>query len=49
MVPANRDLQRAFASLRHAREEDNHIAVTLRASFATWAPAGETRKLRRRA
>ena len=49
MFPANRDLQRAFASLRHAREEDNHIAVTLRASFATWAPAGETRKLRRRA
>jgi len=48
-VPANRDLQRAFASLRHAREEDNHIAVTLRASFATWAPLGETRKLRRRA
>jgi len=49
MFPANRDLQRAFASLRHAREEDNHIAVTLRASFATWAPLGETRKLRRRA
>lgn len=49
MFPANRDLQRAFAFLRQAREEANHIAVTLRASFATWAPAGETRLLRRRA
>jgi len=49
MFPANRDLQRAFAALRTAREQDNHISVKLRASFATWAPAGETRKLRRRA
>ncbi len=49
IFPANRDLQRAFAALRIAREQDNHIAVKLRASFATWAPLGETRKLRRRA
>ena len=49
IFPANRDLQRAFAALRTAREQDNHIAVKLRASFATWAPLGETRKLRRRA
>jgi intracellular multiplication protein IcmB len=49
MFPANRDLQRAFVSLRQMREQDNHIAVKLRASFATWAPIGESRKLRRRA
>ena len=49
MFPANRDLQRAFASLRQMREQDNHISVKLRASFATWAPIGESRKLRRRA
>jgi intracellular multiplication protein IcmB len=49
IFPANRDLQRAFASLRALREQENHIAVKLRASFATWAPLGETRKLRRRA
>ena len=49
MFPANGDLRRAFAALRQAREQDNHISVKLRASFATWAPVGETRKLRRRA
>jgi len=49
IFPANRDLQRAFASLRNLREQENHISVRLRASFATWAPIGETRKLRRRA
>lgn len=49
MFPANVDLRRAFAALRQAREQDNHIAVKLRASFATWAPLGETGKLRRRA
>ena len=49
IFPANRDLQRAFASLRNLREQENHISVKLRASFATWAPLGETRKLRRRA
>ena len=41
IFPANRDLQRAFAMLRAAREKDNHISVKLRASFATWAPVGE--------
>lgn len=49
IFPANRDLQRAFAMLRSAREKDNHISVKLRASFATWAPVGQSRKLRRRA
>jgi intracellular multiplication protein IcmB len=48
MFPTNADLRRAFANLRHAREQENHISVKLRASFATWAPTGETRKLRRR-
>jgi intracellular multiplication protein IcmB len=40
IFPANRDQQRAFASLRQLREQHNHIAVKLRASFATWAPLG---------
>jgi intracellular multiplication protein IcmB len=48
MFPTNADLRRAFAALREAREQENHISVKLRASFATWAPAGETRTLRRR-
>ena len=49
IFPQNRDLQRGFQALKSAREESNHIAVKLRASFATWAKAGETRALRRRA
>ena len=49
MFPTNNDLRRAFAVLRELRERDNHVAVKLRASFATWAPVEETRKLRRRA
>ncbi len=49
MFPANGDLRRAFAALREAREQDNHVSVRLRASFASWAPAEEGRKLRRRA
>lgn len=49
MFPGNGDIRRAFAALRHLREEDNHISVRLRASFATWAPAGERQILRRRA
>ncbi|WP_294537737.1 ATP-binding protein [uncultured Rhodoblastus sp.] len=48
IFPQNRDLQRGFAALRAAREQNNHISVKLRASFATWAKAGETRALRRR-
>jgi intracellular multiplication protein IcmB len=48
MFPTNGDLRRAFAVLREARESDNHISVKLRASFATWARAGETRSVRRR-
>ncbi|WP_034999021.1 ATP-binding protein [Beijerinckia mobilis] len=49
MFPQNGDLRRAFAALRQAREEDNHGAVKFRASFATWAPGDDVRKLRRRA
>ncbi len=48
MFPGNQDLRRAFEALRAAKADHNHISVKLRASFATWAPAGETRKLRRR-
>lgn len=49
MFPQNADLRRAFEGLEQAKSRDNHISVRLRASFATWAPAGESRKLRRRA
>ena len=49
IFPQNADLRRAFAELAVARAEHNHIAVKLRASFTTWAPAGDTRLLRRRA
>jgi intracellular multiplication protein IcmB len=49
MFPSNNDLRRAFKFLQDAREQQNHIAVKLRASFATWAPAEEAAKLRRRA
>ena len=49
MFPGNADLRRAFKALREAREQDNHIGVRLRASFATWAPVEEPAKLRRRA
>lgn len=48
MFPGNADLRRAFAFLREMREKENHIAVRLRASFATWAPVDEPHKLRRR-
>ena len=33
MFPGNADLRRAFAFLREAREQENHIAVQLRASL----------------
>ena len=49
MFPSNGDLRRAFAALRQEREQNNHISVKLRASFATWAPIDDNRKLRRRA
>ena len=49
MFPGNADLRRAFAFLRQAREQENHIAVRLRASFATWAKVEDGPKLRRRA
>jgi intracellular multiplication protein IcmB len=31
IFPSNNDLRRAFANLRHAREQENHISVKLRA------------------
>ncbi len=49
MFPSNGDLRRAFAALRQEREQNNHISVKLRASFATWAPVEDSHKLRRRA
>ena len=49
LFPQNNDLRRAFTGLAAARAEQGHIAVKLRASFTTWAPAGNTRLLRRRA
>src|SRR3984885_10627293 len=49
MFPSNGDLRRAFAALREEREQNNHISVKLRASFATWAPIEDKRHLRRRA
>jgi intracellular multiplication protein IcmB len=48
MFPGNNDLRRAFAFLKQAREQDNHISVRLRASFATWAPIEDGTRLRRR-
>ena len=48
MFPGNADLRRAFRFLREAREQENHITVRLRASFATWAPVEDAAKLRRR-
>ncbi len=48
MFPGNADLRRAFRFLREAHEQENHISVRLRASFATWASVDEPAKLRRR-
>lgn len=48
MFSGNKDITRAFDFLRREREENNHIAVRMRASFATWAPAGQVGKLRLR-
>ncbi|WP_241667012.1 ATP-binding protein [Roseomonas nepalensis] len=49
MFPGNGDIRRAFDGLRQERDTNGHIGVRLRASFATWAPTGESQKLRRRA
>ena len=49
IFPGNGPLRRAFRAIRDARDTDNHISVKFRASFATWAPSGESRKLQRRA
>ncbi len=49
IFPQNADLRRAFAGLADERANNNHIAVKLRASFATWAPVDDARTLRRRA
>lgn len=49
MFPGNGDIRRAFAALQQERKDNNHIAVRLRASFATWAPVDDPKQLRRRA
>src|SRR5260370_17246210 len=41
MFPGNSDLRRAFKFLREAREQENHISVRLRPSFATSPPVEE--------
>ena len=48
MFPGNNDLRRAFAFLKQAREDENHISIKLRASFATWASVEDGPRLRRR-
>ena len=48
MFPGNADLRRALAYVDDLRRKENHISVKLRASFATWAPADQPAKLRRR-
>ncbi|MFC0387263.1 ATP-binding protein [Muricoccus vinaceus] len=49
MFPGNADVRRAFEALKQERDDNGHVGVKLRASFATWAPTGDTQKLRRRA
>ena len=49
MFPQNADLRRAFQALKDERATNNHIAVKMRVSCATWAPVEDGRKLRRRA
>ncbi len=48
-VPGNKPIYNAFTELAAMREANLDIQVRLRTSFATWAPAGETGRLRRRA
>ncbi len=48
-VPGNRQIFTAFEELGRMRQDNLDISVKLRASFATWAPLGETGKLRRQA
>ena len=48
VLPGNTELRDAFAFLREKRKAENHIAVRLRASFATWAPVENRQQLRRR-
>ena len=48
-VPSNKQIFQAFTELTHMTETNRDIMVRLRTSFATWAPEGETGKLRRRA
>ena len=48
-VPSNRQIYLAFMALKRIRDDNQDILVKLRTSFATWAPVGETRRLRRQA
>ena len=48
VFPGNADLRRGFDALAQERATNNHASVQLRASFATWAPAGQAHLLRSR-
>src|SRR3954470_22845316 len=45
MFPQNADLRRAFQALGDERATNNHVAVKMRVSCATWAPVEDVRKL----
>lgn len=49
MFPGNGDIRRAFATLKHERQKNNHNSVRMRMTATTWAPIGEDAKLRRQA
>ncbi len=44
-----RDVRNAFDALQMMRNNQTDVAVKLRTSFATWAPVGQTPRLRRQA
>lgn len=48
-VPSNRQIYNAFMELKRIRDDNVDILVKVRTSFATWAPAGNTNRLRRQA
>jgi intracellular multiplication protein IcmB len=48
-VPSNRQIYLAFLALKRIRDDNEDILVKVRTSFATWAPIGETSRLRRQA
>jgi intracellular multiplication protein IcmB len=46
-VPGNKQIYLAFLALKRIRDDNEDILVKLRISFATWAPVGQTNRLRR--